>query len=298
MDNRIILPKDHFYLKVGQEMQQLINPLENFGIKTLTYMRNYDDGHQVYLTNNTYWVEEYYHNNLCGNFISGHPKKYTQKYLIIPNESPLIVHKIGREKFDEGNSFCLINRYPNYTEFFFFAGNVTNTTITNFFINNINLFESFTLHFKSYGELLLKQAEKNRIHLPNPVYAQTLPKLAQITYDDQSIKTVLKDMKIKYYRSKDKKTRLSSREIDCIVTYLQDKTAKECGKILDISYRTVEQYFNNINKKLNFNDKKDSIKFILEDGFPRNVLTFSTYQITSTDPSIEKNSITDPILKR
>lgn len=278
MENAIHLPKDHCFLLAGQEIDQILTPLKRFGIVTLTYMRNYDDGHQIFMSNNSSWVEDYYREKLCGNFISGHPKQYNQKYLVVPNESPLVVHQMAREKYDEGNTFCLIKRYPTYTQFFFFAGRVGNKALTNFYISNIDLLETFAIYFEERTEKLIQQAEKNKILLPTAIYSENIPVLAQMPTDLDSIKTALKEMSLKKFQLKHKGVKITSREIDCVAAYQQGLTAKESALMMNISYRTVEKCFDSMSKKFNCYDKKDILRYLIQDGFPQNILTYATFK--------------------
>jgi len=55
------------------------------------------------------------------------------------------------------------------------------------------------------------------------------------------------------------KVYLSQREKECLQLYTQGKTAKQCAKILNISYRTFENYIQNIKSKLNVTSKSELI---------------------------------------
>ncbi len=50
---------------------------------------------------------------------------------------------------------------------------------------------------------------------------------------------------------------LSKREQECLKLFLNGKTAKETSVILGLSYRTIEEYFTNIKKKLGCRYKRD-----------------------------------------
>jgi DNA-binding CsgD family transcriptional regulator len=50
---------------------------------------------------------------------------------------------------------------------------------------------------------------------------------------------------------------LTLREVQCLVLYLDGLSAKEIGKILNISHRTVETYFEKIRHKLDCNRLHD-----------------------------------------
>lgn len=272
MKNRIIISQKHPLIGVSPEMDQILTPLKTLGITTLTFMRNYDDGHQIIMSTNPNWVNDYYNGNLCGNFISGHPKQYKQKFLIIPNESPLIVHQYAREKYNEGNSFALVQRYTDFTEFFFFAGEVSNKGLHNFFINNMDLFETFAVYFNDVAGKLIQTAEKNKILLPFDIYKSSPHPCIATLSENEKIKELLRRIKIKKYHLKSKNIKISRREIDCIAGFQNDLTAKELGRILNIHYRTVEKHVDNLKNKLGCDSKKDIIKILINDGFPSNIL--------------------------
>jgi len=56
-----------------------------------------------------------------------------------------------------------------------------------------------------------------------------------------------------------KASQLSRREHECIYLSLRGKTAKEIGKLLSLSFRTVEDYLNNAKSKLGCLNKRDLI---------------------------------------
>ncbi len=55
---------------------------------------------------------------------------------------------------------------------------------------------------------------------------------------------------------------LSNREQECLRLFLNGKTAKETAIFLDISYRTVEEYFSNIKKKLGCQTKRELLSIL------------------------------------
>ena len=57
---------------------------------------------------------------------------------------------------------------------------------------------------------------------------------------------------------------LTNKEIECLDLIMHGKTSKMIGKILNISYRTVETHMENIKKKLNIQSKSELIDFIFD----------------------------------
>lgn len=55
---------------------------------------------------------------------------------------------------------------------------------------------------------------------------------------------------------------LSSRERECLIHLLHDKTAKEIAADLKLSFRTVQSYMENIKTKLRCQNRRELIKFV------------------------------------
>lgn len=62
---------------------------------------------------------------------------------------------------------------------------------------------------------------------------------------------------------------LSVREIECIKLTVRGKTAKEIANLLNISYRTVESYLENIKSKLKINSKRELIDLVMQAIFEK-----------------------------
>lgn len=95
----------------------------------------------------------------------------------------------------------------------------------------------------------------------NHYYGQSV---AKIMYDVYLAKTGIAPKK-KLFSTK-KEQALTPREIE-IVQYLCDgDSAKEVGKKLNLSYRTIETHRNNILRKLGFNSTAELIKYAIKQG--------------------------------
>lgn len=57
---------------------------------------------------------------------------------------------------------------------------------------------------------------------------------------------------------------LTPRELECMKLFCQGISAKQVGKKLGLSYRTVEFYLNNLKKKLNCHTRFELLCFALE----------------------------------
>lgn len=62
-----------------------------------------------------------------------------------------------------------------------------------------------------------------------------------------------------HYISNNSPIPLSTREHQCLVLAIRGKTAKQTAIMLNLSYRTVEEYLNNVKRKLNVTSKSQMI---------------------------------------
>lgn len=60
---------------------------------------------------------------------------------------------------------------------------------------------------------------------------------------------------------------LSKRELELLFYYVRGKTSKTIAKILNLSYRTVENYIDNIKNKLDLGSKEDLIEYSILNGY-------------------------------
>ena len=88
-------------------------------------------------------------------------------------------------------------------------------------------------------------------------------------------------------------TTLSKREKDCIFYLIRGNTMKEIAQILQLSWRTVESYINNVKFKWRCTNKKEVVAYAISHGFlnyiPQNVLDAESSFILSEGPYQNKN---------
>lgn len=269
MTGTIVLPKNHPFLTSAQEIDEILEPIKPYGVTTFTFMRKFNDGKQIYLSNNAAWVEDYYNEALFGQFISNHPKNYQTSYLIWPQNSDLTVFQLARERYDSGNGATFIKSHEDYTDFYFFSGQTENTKLVNFYINYTDVLEKFILYFEDRAEKIIAKSNQTKIILPKPDQKK-IDEETLVSISDSEIEQTLHKLRLRKYRLKQKKyqgVKLSGRELDAISYYMNGLTAKETAKKMGISPRTVESYFENIKYKLGCNNKDEIVQILSDDGF-------------------------------
>lgn len=107
--------------------------------------------------------------------------------------------------------------------------------------------DKFKFYFKDKASDLLENCEKNKIVLPDimkPPY-QGLGSASRYGHDEHGFVNEFKNSKY-FLRGKYEKTRLTSRQYDCLSHLAAGCTAKEAANKLSISHRTVENYLANL----------------------------------------------------
>lgn len=261
---------------------RFFSPLTKFGFHLFTYLRNYNDGSQIYLCSNPQWTLDYYTKALYkSSLFEQRPDAYQDGFISWPAaQKNLAVFKHGREFYQSIDGITYTEQHNNYREFFFFSCDKDNFVST-FAANNIEILNRFILYFKAEAELLLKKAEKHTITLPNRFTDFDYPsnEVDSFIYKTYSMVDAKKEFynqtRIQKYRFEKGALdgiKLSNQELECIAHLLNYKTIKEIAKKMSISPRTVETYLNNIKIKLNCDSKSDIITVLLQQGFDRQLL--------------------------
>ncbi len=260
--------RDDLTLISSADLDEICKPLIKNGITIFTYLKNFDDGSQINLSNNGLWLEHYYKYELYKTSLFEYsPETYKSGFLLWPTESNLEVLKHGRTYFDSDNGITVIEQGIGYSEFYFFSGSTKDPWLVNFYVNNLDFLKKFILLFKEKLEGRLKILEKNRIIIPKHYRAlnKNFEKiLMPILKENIHINTALPSLKGKSNNlppfesipfANNILSTLTKRELDIASCLLKGKTAKETGRILFISPRTVEQYLENMKEKFNCKNK-------------------------------------------
>ena len=263
-------------LTASSDIYEFCKPLLKKGITYFNYLKQFEDGSQVNLSNSGLWLEHYYHLKLYkSSLFQFNPNNYKSGFFLWPAESDLEVFKHGRDYFNSDNGITAIEQRIGYTEFCFFSGSLRDHWLANFYINNLDFLNKFILFFKDRFSEVIKDAEENRIiicqsfrHLSVKSKKMLKSVLNEESYDyinpfdSQTIDNKLNSNQV-FYPPANSASCLTKREINVAVCLLQGKTAKETGKKLYISPRTVEQYIENMREKFNCKNKVQLANILL-----------------------------------
>ena len=270
MSQRILLPRNHIFLKSTAEMDGLLEPLKRVGIQYLTFMRNYKNGQQLYLSSIPGWVDDYYQYGLYRQFISRPPADYQAGAIIWPNDKPLMVFDLAKQRYNSDHGVTLTKPREDYCDYYFFSTSVDNPNIINLYVNHPDILEKFVAYFEDRAEKLIQKSESNLVSLPRKSNLECSVNDHTTQIDAKDILKTTREMGLRKYRLKKdiyQGEKLSGQEIKCIINYLEFNTAEETASNMGVKKRTVESYFVNIKDKLNCNTKEDIVRLLIEDGF-------------------------------
>jgi LuxR family quorum-sensing system transcriptional regulator SolR len=226
--------KQHLALTGSSVVADLMLPkLKQHGIKVFNFNRQYDDGSFLRLSSDAVWNEHYFEKGYVNK-----RKKVPDSYLTKPINYFLWMIKDWPEmltdaavNFDTSNGISIAEKCDGYMDFYCFGAKTNNTSIANFYLNNLDLLQAYGRDFKEMAANLLTSYEKDRIILPDTeIISEASPRLD-----------------------------LSTRQLQCAHLLLQGKSGKEMALTLNLSARTVESYLENMKIKLACRNKADLI---------------------------------------
>lgn len=174
------------------------------------------------------------------------PTKLLSKkfYYFIPEECGEYKQAIydGRHLFGLSNFIDLIERHNGYFDISCFASDIYNTDILNYYLNNIDALEKFSLLFDEQAANLINQSKINKLTLPNSMLS---------TFSGIKTKNTVNPI-------------LSKQQTECLRWLIKGMTAKQIAKSMNLSPRTIESYIENIKCKFNCTSRIDLIVKALE----------------------------------
>lgn len=241
---------NHF-ASLSQHVQQLCRPLERIGIHLFSYRKTFLDGSRINISNNENWITDYYQYKLYqSSLFENSIENYHTGFSLWPHESALPVFTHGRNYYNSDNGITYIVKNKNDCEFFIFGADKNNKAIINFYLNHLDLIKKFSDYFRENSDMLIKKAMEKIIIIP-PVQQKLQNELNSSLHFD---KLFVDDLFLT------KSINLTRQESHCLQGIMAGKTSKMIAKDLQISFRTVEYYIENIKKKSGCKNRFEILK--------------------------------------
>jgi len=234
-------------------IKEFCQPLYNEGIEFFSYTRIYKDNTFLFLSNNDDLFKlklekELFNYNdfVCLSHLNSHT--YT-KYIHTGD-----LCKISRffpeiYALRNWNSIDYYYNNEKFIEVSHFGGTIEKTHLVNFYLNNSLFLEMMICSFRYQFANVLEPPDKS---LLIPLNDKIPDNISPLPIETSSLLSSQKKIPFTY---KDKTYLLSKRQVQCLGLTLKGKTAKEIGKEICLSYRTIEDYIKNLKNKLGCSTK-------------------------------------------
>jgi hypothetical protein len=225
-----MLDKNHIFLTSHQDIDTICAPLkENFGITSLVYHKNYNDGSEIKLTNQPAWVEHFCQQQYYK--ISGfekHPNTYQSCHVVwshLSHHQPILQEA---RKFNIDHGMTFIRKTSDGCEFYFLGTTPDKYYVTNHCLNHIDLIQRFFNYFKEKAAPIILRAEQHKLFIKNKFETVQTEEIGIPNINQNFKENFMQNTKIKKLYL-DQNIILSRRELDCIRLLLQGKTASEAA---------------------------------------------------------------------
>lgn len=254
------LRKNHKFLNAGTHVNEICKPLQHLNTHMFTYMKNFNDGTQVYLSSDPSWVEDYYALKLHdSSYFEGDPAKYETGFKWWPEASDLPVFTHGRDYYNSHYGITYCQKVEDGCEFFFFSSGEENRAALEIYLNNLDLLENFSVYFKESADSLLRQCNDSRIkRVDNQHASVTSANIQRELFlqatggDGRSLDAYLMQFE-----------KLTPRERECLHHILTASSTAEVALAMNVTVRTAETHIQRIKSKLMCKTKNELIKRLL-----------------------------------
>lgn len=246
----------------SDKIKKITSPLtDHLRIAEFFYVRINHLGQLVWMGNNPacseYYVErKYFIEDPC----MKHPNFWQSGYSLLGTVAPESFRNTfmaeANDLFHYGSWIMLSIKELDSVELFGFVGE-KESPFEKVYLNHPNLLKTFAKFFKSEMHSIICEMEEDGISLVDlkgKDFHQEAPSIFP-TMDSKTYQAFLEDCGMRSLLKK--VAQLSKRERQCLKMLLLGKSAKESANELNLSYRTVEFYLENIKNKLNCNGKRE-----------------------------------------
>ncbi len=253
---------EKYITKHSDKIKKATRPLrDQLKVAYFTYHRIDKKGRYTVLVDRPDWAEHYVDAKFyLDDPYLRHPDVYRPGFCAIEangsEEYKQRILKDGKEIFNLDVGIMLIEKHPEYVEFFGYAGHRAESGLDKLYLNHPLLLKSFGSHFKKMLQPILDQME-NEAGFLQDLKGEDFHRKDSIHPD------LTEEARFSYLKAIGKESEaiqaslLSVRERQCIKLLIAGKPAKETAQALGLSTRTIEFYFENIKNKLSCSSKQE-----------------------------------------
>jgi DNA-binding CsgD family transcriptional regulator len=247
---------------ITDQIIAICEPLFKVNITTFAYFRFFENGRYLYLCNDLKWVEYCLQNVQDNNTSLGLEIKHASTdnfYCFLWPTTPQDKLLTALYNFNIWHGLSIFKKLQDSVELWGFASAKENYFMPNFYVNNIEKLKDFTRLFNDKAKKLIDITDQSKL----AIYKNSIADSYNFNdpYASREFNKFILATDIKKYPiiAQNREVFLSRRENQCLNYLSFGKTAKEIGKELNISNRSVELYLKNIKNKLSCDNKFEMI---------------------------------------
>jgi DNA-binding CsgD family transcriptional regulator len=225
------------YFSHGDALAKLSEPLMRMAnVELSSFSRKTSDEKKIIIANNKGVLIDYYAREFYRYGLFEKPQKWHQSGYHMWDHLPCDPHGIydhARRVHNIAHGLTVIKQYGDYTDIFLFVTKPGNAQVNNFYLNEKELINQVIDGFYEAMEPTIQDLEKHKIFIPYNTNFYPGPVAS-----------------------------LSPRQMDCALLMTEGHTAKEIGKALDLSHRTVEDYIEVLKHKFEAKNRLHLIKLL------------------------------------
>ena len=248
-------------------IQETCKPLQNIGISSFAYVRIFDDGYQICLTNNLDYSDFCLKNDYV--FRTKFFQLQYQYFSKYKNYKTIWPHHVdddlinGLKALNICQGFNLTRYDRGWLETCFFGSTNDNDELRVLYNKHSEILEIFRDYFVNRLTCIINDAHNHRSYSPQANLI--LPSIEQAFYSksllEDNIHQFLNSIDVPSYSVKRnyKDVVLSKREIECLSYLTLGQSTKEIAYQLHVKPRTIEKHLENIRYKTDYHSKSDLI---------------------------------------
>jgi LuxR family quorum-sensing system transcriptional regulator SolR len=248
----------YLMMSSANEMFDIVAPLQTLmEITHFSYHKVYKDSTRIHISSHPKFIDVFHANKFydlsCTSLkFDNYQSGYYLVSQIMTKELKIIIDAT-LQIFDYSYPFTIIKKFDDYCEFYYFSTSAGNIAANNFYLNHIDIFESFILYFKTKAADLLKKIDSERFIYPVKEQDITNPFIDNFTEKRNKFFDLI-DMKT--YFIPELNLSITKREMQCLGYVKRGYTAKAIARQMNVSTRTVETHIDNLKSKLHTTSKQ------------------------------------------
>ena len=259
------IPDKHITLTSSNDIAEICDPLfKSCDVTAVDYAMIFNDGTSFAFSSKNGLIKHFYEKEYEFILPAAPARKDSEKNLLFWLESSTVSPQkwqptIQDFRFDIDHALVMAEKFPKGYETFYFYGQSNNSSIINFYLNNIDVLSKFKFLFRDKAKKLIKLACKQKVITPKDMG----PSLLLPCSNDINFINSQSTFKSKKYFF-DEMSYLTHAELIALTPIAMGCSIKEAAKLTGLSPRTVESYFNHAKLRLGCQKKSDLIRLLLK----------------------------------